>query len=364
MGNQGYQHYFLGANTPDGFVSRFDQLTDPEQFEHVYVLKGTPGNGKSTLLRRIASAFEGKCGKIELIHCSFDPDSLDAVVLGDWRTVVVDGTPPHPVEPQYAEAVELLVPLNAAVSGMTAPEKRSEVIALTEQKRRLCRQAGRYLAAAGTLLSDIDRLALEATDREKVARLAERIAEKEFGRPLPQRGREQIRLLSGIRENSVLLFSETACQLAERIYLLEDAFGPSSRLLLEHLRSLALKSGHDIVSCVCPMSGARQTEHLFLPALSLGFMTQNHFLSPQIPPYKVVNSRRFTDRNALKNKKARISFNKKAANQMFQQAAGLFSEAREVQKKLEALYRPAIDFQAVDAITERLIQTIAAEHGV
>lgn len=95
MGNQGYQHYFLGANTPSGFVSRFDQLTDPEQFDRVYVLKGTPGNGKSTLLRRVAAAFEEKCGGIELIHCSFDPDSLDAVVLGDWRCVVVDGTPPQ-----------------------------------------------------------------------------------------------------------------------------------------------------------------------------------------------------------------------------------------------------------------------------
>ena len=70
------------------------------------------------------------------------------------------GTLSHAVEPQYAEAVELLVPLNASVSGMTAPENRAAVIALTDQKRQLCQQASRYLAAAGTLLSDIDRLAL------------------------------------------------------------------------------------------------------------------------------------------------------------------------------------------------------------
>ena len=270
------------------------------------------------------------------------------------------GTLSHAVEPQYAEAVELLVPLNASVSGMTAPESRAAVIALTEQKRQLCQQASRYLAAAGTLLSDIDRLALEATDSNKIAKLASRIAEKEFGRPRRRIGAEKVRFLSGIRGDSILLFSETAKQLAERIYLLEDSFGPSSRLLLEHLRALARKTGLDIISCACPMSGGQKVEHLFIPSLSLGFMTQNHFLSPDVSPCKVVNSRRFTDREELKRRKIRISFNKKAAGQMFFQAAGLFSEAREIQSRLESLYRPAIDFELVESLTNGLIETIGS----
>ena len=44
-------HFFLGANTPQGFVSRFDQLADWREGWREFVLKGGPGTGKSTLMR-------------------------------------------------------------------------------------------------------------------------------------------------------------------------------------------------------------------------------------------------------------------------------------------------------------------------
>lgn len=70
-------HFFLGANTPQGFVSRFDQLADPAGGWREFVIKGGPGTGKSTLMKRVAAAAEGRCEQIELIHCSSDADSLD-----------------------------------------------------------------------------------------------------------------------------------------------------------------------------------------------------------------------------------------------------------------------------------------------
>ena len=34
--------YFLGANTPSGFISRFDHLYDPDDGWFAYILKGGP----------------------------------------------------------------------------------------------------------------------------------------------------------------------------------------------------------------------------------------------------------------------------------------------------------------------------------
>ena len=45
--------FFLGANTPQGFVSRFDQLADPTDGWREFVIKGGPGAGKSTLMKMI-----------------------------------------------------------------------------------------------------------------------------------------------------------------------------------------------------------------------------------------------------------------------------------------------------------------------
>ena len=45
--------YFLGANSPTGFYSLYDHLISPEEARAIYILKGGPGCGKSTLMRRV-----------------------------------------------------------------------------------------------------------------------------------------------------------------------------------------------------------------------------------------------------------------------------------------------------------------------
>ena len=70
-------------------------LLEPEQAETIYILKGGPGCGKSSLMRRVAQAMEEKGASVEYIACSGDPDSLDAVVFPALNTAIVDGTAPH-----------------------------------------------------------------------------------------------------------------------------------------------------------------------------------------------------------------------------------------------------------------------------
>ena len=45
--------YFLGGNTPAGFYSLYHQLSDPTRTRALYIVKGGPGSGKSTLMRRV-----------------------------------------------------------------------------------------------------------------------------------------------------------------------------------------------------------------------------------------------------------------------------------------------------------------------
>ena len=48
--------FFAGANSADGFFSCFDDLYSPEKGDAFYILKGGPGTGKSTLMKRLALA--------------------------------------------------------------------------------------------------------------------------------------------------------------------------------------------------------------------------------------------------------------------------------------------------------------------
>lgn len=87
--------FYLGANSPTGFYSLYDQLIDPASAEDILILKGGPGCGKSSFMRRVAKAVEDKGLAVEYIQCSGDPDSLDAVVFPSLKTAIVDGTAPH-----------------------------------------------------------------------------------------------------------------------------------------------------------------------------------------------------------------------------------------------------------------------------
>lgn len=87
--------FFLGANTPAGFYSLYDQMIEPGTARRIYLLKGGPGCGKSSLMRRVARALEAGGEPVEYILCSGDPDSLDAVIFPNLRAAVVDATAPH-----------------------------------------------------------------------------------------------------------------------------------------------------------------------------------------------------------------------------------------------------------------------------
>ena len=93
------QMFFLGANSPKGFVSLFEQLDPQNGPWHTFIIKGGPGTGKSSFLKRIAAYFGPQCPNMEVIPCSSDPDSLDAVILPEYRVALADGTAPHVLEP-------------------------------------------------------------------------------------------------------------------------------------------------------------------------------------------------------------------------------------------------------------------------
>jgi len=91
--------YFLGANSPSGFYSLYQHLIPPESARAIYILKGGPGCGKSTLMRRVAARMEGAGLEVEYILCSGDPDSLDAILIPQKQAAIVDGTAPHAAAP-------------------------------------------------------------------------------------------------------------------------------------------------------------------------------------------------------------------------------------------------------------------------
>ena len=103
--------YFLGANSRYGFYSLYDGFTSPASGDFLWVIKGGPGCGKSSFMKKLGKAAEEHGLPVEYIHCSGDPDSLDGVRLPTLRTAYADGTAPHVIESVYPGAASLYLDL-------------------------------------------------------------------------------------------------------------------------------------------------------------------------------------------------------------------------------------------------------------
>ena len=144
--------YFLGCNSREGFFTLFPQFTRPAAGWRCILIKGGPGTGKSTLMKKVVRTAAGRRHPAEEIHCSSDADSLDGVVLPRSKVVLLDATPPHALEPQFPGAVEQPFSLCDCWDTAQLSAAREPIVALGEEIAGLHRQAVRYLAGAAALL--------------------------------------------------------------------------------------------------------------------------------------------------------------------------------------------------------------------
>ena len=174
--------YFLGANSPTGFYSLYDHLLPPEQARAIYILKGGPGCGKSTLMRKVAAWAQEAGLETEYILCSGDPDSLDAVVFPDKAVAIVDGTAPHVVEPKYPGAVERYVNMGDCYDKAALWSLKQDIMNCMSGYKGCYQRAYRCLGAAAEIMEDQRSALLTDPLAQKLAKRARSILSREIPR--------------------------------------------------------------------------------------------------------------------------------------------------------------------------------------
>ncbi len=351
--------FFLGANTPQGFVGFAQELYDAADDWRAYLIKSGPGTGKSSLMRRVYQRLSEMGIEAEVICCSSDPSSLDGVVFPQLRMCILDATAPHVVEPRFWGAVEQIVPLAVCVDEERLHEQAAEVIRATEENRALHARCRKYIHAAGALLKENRRIGAAATDEEKVRRLACRIARQEFG-DKGAAGKLTHRFLSAVTPDGPVVFRETLQALCPRIYTVEDDHGAAAALFLSEVARLAQKAGVGGIICPCPLAPEDGPEHLLFPSIGVGFTTSNAFHKADFPVFRRIHATRFEDTEQLRAKRQIASFNRRAARELLEQAQTLAAEAKAVHDRMEAFSIEAMDWTRAGAMGEAVIQTFVA----
>ena len=170
------RRFFAAANGFNGFRSNFDELFSHEGIDKLFILKGGPGTGKSTLMRKLSGKYKNKCEVTEIL-CSSDVNSLDGVIIEreGKRVAVADGTAPHVIEPQFPGAFERIVNLGDGFDydGLMARSER--IISLASSKKEAYRKAYDALRIAGDIQKYIMRYCFETGIKKKAEFLAQQL---------------------------------------------------------------------------------------------------------------------------------------------------------------------------------------------
>lgn len=144
-------HYFASANSYNGFLSLFGEIFNRKKFERTFILKGGPGTGKSTFMKKVAKEMEAQGANIEYYYCSSDIDSLDAVIisLNGKKFAIMDGTSPHENDAIYVGAVDEIINLGSNVDYDWIRTYKEKIIVLSDQKSEAYKNAYSYLSIAG-----------------------------------------------------------------------------------------------------------------------------------------------------------------------------------------------------------------------
>lgn len=316
------QTFFLAANSGDGFFSLYDAFPGKPHFLHI--IKGGPGTGKSGFMRRIRGEAQKRGLDTLSILCSGDPDSLDGLLIPALGQAWVDGTAPHVREPRLFGVDADYVNLGRFCALPLRERDRERALALNRAYKERYTAAYRHLSAAEALerAEQLPDATVTQEEQSRVRKILDAYPDRAGGLCIREK-----RFLSAITCRGVVELKETANVLCKQYYYLR---GGSS--VLEQAAAWAEKKTGRILLCPRPLN-PRQLEGVLLPELGIAFL-----LSPA--PLPVPSGERLLSREALSR------------------AVTELREAKALHDKLEAVYRPYMDFAALTKYTEEYVEKL------
>ncbi|WP_027339258.1 PRK06851 family protein [Halonatronum saccharophilum] len=171
------RHLFASAFTPQGVINYFDELTEDLRFR--YIIKGRPGTGKSTLMKKVAQAVREKGLDVQYFHCSFDPDSLDMIIVDDLGVAILDGTSPHIIDP--SREGDIVVDMVECLDIDTIESHKEEIKEVEGYYKQVISKALSYIQEAKSLHDELEEFYVEAMDFDEVEERRRSIVDKLLG---------------------------------------------------------------------------------------------------------------------------------------------------------------------------------------
>ncbi len=353
--------YFAAANTKNGFKSYFDNIFSQDVCDRTYILKGGPGVGKSTFMKKLGKLSEESGFKVEYFYCSSDPSSLDGIIIKEKRIAVVDGTSPHAVEPKFAGARDIIIDLGRAWNTDKLLESRDKIIDLSNKKSRLYCDCYKYLECKNTMDGILYNLVCPYVLFDKLEKSSKRLA-KSICRGKENSSKVSIRLTNAVSAFGKVRLS-TFEDTADHCIFLKEPFAESRipSLVMRQIFDCAKNSGCDIYVSYNPQN-PDHIDALYFPETKISVSVFDEKLVAKcdrmLKKCKIVNCQRFVDMKKFSSLKPLRKFYSKISQNIEKQALECLDEAGKLHGELEQIYGKCTNYKQVEKISGEYFKKI------
>mgnify|MGYP000984654793 FL=1 len=354
----GIKRVFPGGNTSEGFFSYYQYLLE-KGTKRVFVIKGGPGVGKSTLMKKVGKKMLELGYDVEFHHCSSDDHSLDGIAIIPAGIVMVDGTAPHIIDPKYPGGLDEIINMGDYWNVEAMQLNNAKIVATTNEVSRFFARAYRFLAAARSIAEDIivmHKQCMDFAGSNRILAIFERIlAERTYSsEPVSALGHERHLFSCAYTPNGFIDFTDTILQGIRQIYYLSGPMGTGKTTLLRKIADRAMEKGLDVEIYHTPLIPAK-IGTLLIPGLNLALTTSEKFKSA---PSETLDLSKYLNRTKLAALQADIDSDNKLLQQLIDLGLENIRRAKEEHDVLEQYYVPNMDFSAAEDKYEEIIDRI------
>ncbi len=358
------RHMFPGDNTPGGFFSYYQYILSQQEAEKIYCLKGGPGVGKSTFIRKIGEEMLAEGHDVDFMHCSSDSNSLDGIVLRDKKIALVDATSPHVVDPINPGAVDTIVHLGEYWDEAGIRRNRDAIVGKNAELKTIFARSYNYFGAAGKMYDNLTAIYEMGLKKEEMYKLAANIINQELTHKelSAEIGKMKKYFGSGITPAGFVHFLETLVQGYKKIYLIKAPVGVSGTKILSLFAESALYRGFDVEAYYCPLKPEEKIEHLLVPELGVAFLTHNRFhivdeskLTGEVVP---VDLSRLVDSGRIDKQRHIAEDSYMKMEELFKKGIDCLKEAKAEHDHLEENYIPNMDFAKIENLRKEIAAAI------
>lgn len=346
------KHVFPGGNTPNGFFSYYDYILPPDA-NRLFVLKGGPGVGKSTFMRKISDCALEQGYDVEMHHCSSDNGSLDGVVIPALKVALVDGTAPHVVDPKFPGCLDEILHLGDFWQEDKMVANKSAIMECSREIGKYFQRGYRILRAAKSLYDDWEVINSEAMDYKlaniKAAELINEIFAGVIGI-----GAGKVRKLfaSAITPEGPVNYLSSIVGTMPNRYIITGEPGTGKSTLVQKVLDTAIAKGLNAEAYYCPLD-PQKVEHLLIPAIGVSIATSTgpHAYSDN-EARRIINMNECLQVNILAKYTAEKTFAQTTFHELFTKTTECIQRAKKLHDLLETYYVPNMNFTGVQQLWE------------